>query len=202
MLSLLLLLSLCSAQITPRSGQVLVLGSGGLVGTALVDELRSQGFSTLEIRNRRHVDLRDYDAFTEHMSQFNPQNISFAFFLACEVGGSKFLESGSRSVQLDIIEFNLQMYRVLLPWFKEHQIPYLFMSSSLQSKLNPYGSIKRLGEQYVEAIGIGKSVRLWNVFGQEPVGPRSRVITDWINACLTKQQIRSLTDGNEYRQVS
>ena len=37
---------------------VLVLGSGGLIGRALVSTLKSLGYEVLEVKNRRHVDLR------------------------------------------------------------------------------------------------------------------------------------------------
>jgi len=46
----------------------------------------------------------------------------------------------------------------------------------------------------------GRMVRLWNIYGPEKLGPRSHVLTDWINACLTRREIVSMTDGLEARQ--
>jgi len=184
-----------------HQSKVLVLGSGGLIGSALVEELHSQGYSTIEVLNRRHVDLRNQSQFLDFVSREDPEEaIGFVFFLACEVGGSKFLTSKSTSTQLSIIESNIQMYQTLFPWLSSRRIPFIFTSSSLQSQESGYGTIKRLGEQWIRASGFGKSVRLWNVYGKEKFGPRSRVITDWIISCLVKGHISSLTDGIERRQ--
>jgi nucleoside-diphosphate-sugar epimerase len=181
----------------PILGDILILGSGGLIGSALTEELTSQGYTVLEIKGRNHIDIRNKTAFLQFVQG---KQIEFVFFLACEVGGSKFIESSSNQVQRDIIESNLKMYDSVLPWLQQEKIPFLFASSSLQSKRNAYGVIKRLGEIYVEAIGVGKSVRLWNIFGKEPFGLRSRVITDWINGCIRDNKIQALTNGLEFRK--
>jgi len=181
-----------------ESQSVLVLGSGGLIGSELVRSLKKVGYNVVEVAGRDHVDLRNEAAFKTWIATFDQDKpIAFAYFLACEVGGSKFLYG---KAQVDIITSNILMYQVLFPWFKEHNIPFIFTSTSLQSENSPYGSVKRIGEQWINSMGIGKSVRLWNVFGEEKIGIKSRVISDWIVACLENGQIKSLTDGNEQRQ--
>ena len=62
-------------------GSVLVLGSGGVVGTGLVAALVKAGFYVEVVRNRRHVDLRVPGA----LARFDDRDIRFVFFLACEV---------------------------------------------------------------------------------------------------------------------
>jgi|LauGreDrversion2_3_1035106.scaffolds.fasta_scaffold83757_1 hypothetical protein len=89
------------------AAKVLVLGSGGLVGRTLVSWLEARNYSVLHVRNRRHIDLRVPGA----LDIFNRTKISYAFFLACEVGGSKFIESSARDLQLGIIESNVRMYQ-------------------------------------------------------------------------------------------
>lgn len=48
--------------------------------------------------------------------------------------------------------------------------------------------------------GLGKTVRLWNIYGHERHGIKSHVLTDWINGCLDDGVIRAQTDGTEARQ--
>lgn len=195
MIPLIFLLITVSALKPPA---VVVLGSGGLIGRDLVVELKEQGETVVELRNRRHVDLRDHKAFLDFIETVERDfSISFVYFLACEVGGSKYLYGDD---QTSIITSNVRMYQTLFPWLSSRQIPFLFTSSSLQSQNDPYGVIKRLGENWIESIGIGKSIRLWNIYGVEPHGVRSRVITDWIKGCIDNGEIHSLTDGTEKRQ--
>ena len=110
------------------AAQVLVLGSGGLVGRTLVAWLEARNYSVLHVRNRRHIDLRVPGA----LDVFNGTRIAYAFFLACEVGGSKFIESSARDLQLGIIESNVRMYQVVFPWLAARKVPFTFTSSYLQ----------------------------------------------------------------------
>lgn len=43
---------------TSKIKTVLVLGAGGLIGRNLVNMLKARGFEVLEVKNRRHIDLR------------------------------------------------------------------------------------------------------------------------------------------------
>ena len=108
--------------------QVLVLGSGGLVGRTLVAWLEERNYAVVHVRNRRHIDLRVQGA----LDVFNDTKIEYAFFLACEVGGSKFIESSTRNLQIGIIESNIKMYQVVFPWLAARKIPFTFTSSYLQ----------------------------------------------------------------------
>lgn len=183
--------------IDPRSGKVLVLGSGGLVGRHMVQWLRKHDYQVLEVVNRTHIDLREPGA----LDVFSSEPVSFVYFFACEVGGSKFLESSDENVQLNIIENNLAIYRTVFSWLKDRpRVGFLFTSSYLQFADTSYGTIKRLGERYIDAMSHGKSVRLWNVYGYEPIGIRSHVLGDWISECLHHQEIHCRTDGTEARQ--
>jgi len=125
--------------------------------------LRAHQLDVLEVRNRRHIDLRVPGA----LDVFDAANVSFAFFLACEVGGSKFLDNSDASIQQAIIESNLLIYQTVFPYFARRRIPFAFTSSSLQAQPTAYGAVKRLGERWVDSFGaggIGRSVRLWNVY--------------------------------------
>lgn len=93
------------------------------------------------------------------------------FFLACEVGGSKFIDSKDSNVQLQIIESNVKIYQTVFPYLAERKIPFIFSSSYLQFLVREcvlrvlahllivcpistlqqtsYGSVKRLGEAWI-----------------------------------------------------
>jgi len=92
--------------------KVLVLGSGGLVGRSAVRWLRAHDYQVVEVRDRQHVDLRVAGA----LDRFNASNIAYCFFLACEVGGSKFIDDTSEDVQTSILTSNLRIYQNVLPW--------------------------------------------------------------------------------------
>ena len=193
------------ASITPSSGLILVLGSDGLIGAAVTDWLHTRHYRTLLIHNRSHVDLRSDQALPAHLASLHiqPADIAYAFFLACEVGGSKFLQSASSATQSSILTHNLAIYQAVLPFLAVHSIPFLFTSSYLSHMNTPYGAIKRTGEQLVRYQSdqpLGRIVRLWNIYGRERVGGKSHVLTDWVVGCATEGAVRSMSDGWEWRQ--
>jgi nucleoside-diphosphate-sugar epimerase len=135
------------------------------------------------------------------LDQFDDQNVTFVFFLACEVGGSKFINSVQSGVQQNIIKNNLLIYQTVIPWLQKKQIPFVFTSSYLQTEQNSYGAIKRLGEVWMETLQLGRVARLWNIYGLErQLGERSHVITDWIASCVNDKHISAHTNGAEARQ--
>jgi nucleoside-diphosphate-sugar epimerase len=186
-----------SSEVNANNGAVLVLGSGGLVGRAVMNWLNERQFRALEVRNRKHIDLRISGA----LDVFNNSGITYCIFLACEVGGSKFIESSEQDIQVNIINSNLQIYQTVIPWLTERRIPFIFTSSYLQGTENSYGAIKRLGEVWIQNLGgLGKILRLWNVYGPEQVGLKSHVLSDWAHQCAKDGIAQSLTDGREVRQ--
>jgi nucleoside-diphosphate-sugar epimerase len=190
-----------SSASSPRTF-VLVLGSDGLIGSALTEWLHSRSLSTVLVHNRSHVDLRDPSALPLYLSSLSilPSSLTFAFFLACEVGGSKFLQSSTPSTRRAILTHNLALYQSVLPFLSLHSIPFLFTSSYLSHMDSPYGAIKRVGEQLTSLHPLGRTVRLWNVYGRERVGVKAHVLTDWTAACIHSGAVHSLTDGWELRQ--
>ncbi|EKX33445.1 hypothetical protein GUITHDRAFT_166454 [Guillardia theta CCMP2712] len=196
-----------------KNQTVLVLGSGGLVGQEVVRWLRQNGYNIAHVRNRLHIDLREHGfidrkrrkyeltGYLGALGVFNGTKIDHCMFLACEVGGSKFIESSAQNLQLGIIESNLRIYQNVLPWLADRKIPFTFTSSYLQGTENSYGVVKRLGEQWIRNLdGLGKTLRLWNVYGAEAIGLKSHVLSDWAQQCVQQGSATSRTDGLEERQ--
>jgi nucleoside-diphosphate-sugar epimerase len=63
---------------------------------------------------------------------------------------------------------------------------------------NPYAVLKRLGELYTDIVG-GISVKLWNVYGSEPITEKSHVIPDFIHQAIHSDSISMRTAGLEKR---
>ena len=63
---------------------------------------------------------------------------------------------------------------------------------------NPYAVLKRLGELYTDILS-GVSVKLWNVYGSEPISEKSHVIPDFIYQAIHAEKIQMRTAGKEER---
>jgi len=171
-----------------------VLGSGGLVGSEVTKWLRNHDYQVLEVKNRHDIDLRVAGCLDSF------RNISFVMFLACEVGGSKYIQDGRRSTKVDIIANNIKIYQNVFDYISRHAIPFLFSSSSLVADPESYGTMKRLGESWIKAMGMGKIARLWNIYNVERITYKSHVLADWGSSCVNRDRIDSMTDGWESRQ--
>jgi GDP-L-fucose synthase len=67
-----------------RDGRIFVAGHRGLVGSAIVRRLRSEGFSEIVTRTRQELDLLDQQAVN---SFFSRERIDYVFLAAATVGG-------------------------------------------------------------------------------------------------------------------
>jgi nucleoside-diphosphate-sugar epimerase len=180
---------------------VLILGAEGQVGSALTSHLLSNGHNVEAFD--MDLDLRDA-ANIEKLS-FLLQWAEFTFFLAFDVGGSTYLKKHQSSV-----EFLDNNVRIMSNFAEAHQratteagrpIPFIFTSSQMSSMpWSQYGTLKRLGEFYTQALG-GYNVRFWNVFGNETDPEKFHVVTDFINSAMKDYVIRMKTDGLEKRQM-
>ena len=172
---------------------VLVLGSSGVVGTALCKVLRREKYDVIEwdIKNSYTQDLSNPINNTRLREMVNKSD--FVFFLAYDVGGSKYL----KNITHDFINRNVMLMMNTFDVIGNK--PCIFMSSQMQNMSNTYGVLKLLGEHYMQSMN-GISVRLWNVYGPEVVDEKSHVITDFIHMYKKNKSIDMLTDGTEKRQ--
>jgi GDP-L-fucose synthase len=67
-----------------RDGRIFVAGHRGLVGSAIVRRLRSEGFSEIVTRTRQELDLLDQQAVNAFFSR---ERIDYVFLAAATVGG-------------------------------------------------------------------------------------------------------------------
>jgi len=182
----------------------LILGSEGQIGKHLVQYVRRQGHEAIEydIRRDRHQDLRLFGHERDrkrHILEKSVANCDFIFFLAWDVGGSKYL-SGAES-SFGFIHNNTAIMNETFFMLKKYKKPFIFTSSQMAAMAHsPYGNTKLVGERFTRTLN-GIFVRLWNVYGYEKkVDERSHVITDFVNMALNDSIIKMRTDGAETRQ--
>ena len=126
------------------------------------------------------------------------QQSDFVFFLAFDVGGSRYLKKYQRSY--DFLINNILIMGNVFKLLKDSRKKFLFASSQMSNMdFSPYGTLKRLGEDITKSIN-GVYVKFWNVYGIEKQLDKSHVITDFILMALEKKKIDMLTNGKETRE--
>lgn len=175
----------------------LVLGSSGFIGKSLCKYLKSLKHEVVEydIKNSDEEDLRKFD----NLKLVNlVASCDFVFFLAFDVGGSKYLADCDKD-----FSFLINNTRIISNTFEvlnNSGKKFLFVSTYLAKNLDhSYGLLKKIGEHFTCSIG-GLIVRLYNIYGNEEVSERSHVIPDLIYQAKTQNCISLKTNGNEVRQ--
>ena len=176
----------------------LILGSSGLIGQGLTKYLKNSGHTVIEfdLKNSAAQDLR---ILNNQFLQSLLSNVDFVYFLAYDIGGSKFLANTHNS--FEVIQNNLKITINTFELLKQHGVPFIFSSSQMSTMAHSnYGLTKRLGEKLTEMLS-GITVKFWNVYGEEPINERSHVVADFIHSARTLNQITMLTNGKELRQM-
>jgi len=175
----------------------LVLGSEGQIGAPLVTFLKKQNHEVLEfdILNEPSQDLRIEN--NELLNKYIEKS-DFIFFLAFDVGGSRYLEQNQNRNWF--IMNNMKLMTNTFDSIGSHSKPFLFASSQMADmKHSTYGGLKFIGERITMSMG-GIVTRFWNVYGPEKDLEKAHVITDFILKATNEGKIEMLTNGQETRQ--
>lgn len=175
----------------------LVLGSNGQVGSELIRYMRANNMlaEEFDIKRSPEEDLRipDNKILEKSLSQAH-----FVFFLAFDVGGSKYLERFQKTPEF--ISNNLRLMENTFSALKSSGKPFVFASTQMSNMSHsPYGVLKAIGEAYTRSLN-GLIVKFWNTYGIEHEEDKAHVITDFINAAAKFRKIHMRTDGTEERQ--
>lgn len=177
--------------------EIAVLGSEGQIGSHLVEYLLKKGYTV----NEFDVVNNFYEDMTIIPNPFLESVIKksdFVFFLAFDVGGSRYLKNYQHT--FDFIDNNSRLMVNTFDLLKKHQKPFLFASTQMSNmKHSPYGVLKHLGELYSKSLGYFV-VKFWNVYGIEKNFEKSHVITDLIRKGIESDEINLITDGEEERE--
>ena len=177
--------------------RITVLGSSGQIGAYLSEYLSRKGHIVREfdIVNGIHQDMT-------HIPNTYLRNAivesDFVFFLAFDVGGSRYLKKYQHT--FDFVNNNTRLMANTFGLLEQYDKPFIFASSQMSNmSYSPYGTLKRLGELYTESLG-GLVVKFWNVYGIEKDYKKAHVITDFIRKGFEDGDFEMLTDGEEVRQ--
>lgn len=173
----------------------LVIGSEGFIGRPFCDFLEQKGEKVIrfDIKRKKTEDGRVFD--------FNFKDIDKVYFLAWDVGGSKYLYESK--LQMSQLKWNLDLMTNVFKHLEKEKKDFLFISSQLAEECDTvYGVTKRLGEVWTHELG-GACIRVWNAYGyMEPLDIKSHVISDFIYQALRTKKIKMMTDGQEWRQFT
>ena len=177
--------------------KVTILGSGGQIGAYLTEYLRKKDYEVYEfdILNGEHQDMTHIpNTYLRNAIM----NSDFVFFLAFDVGGSRYLKKYQHTFKF--INNNTRLMANVFGYLKDYNKPFVFASSQMSNmSYSPYGVMKRVGELYTKSLN-GVIIKFWNVFGIEKDMEKAHVITDFIVKGFETGVIDMMTDGTEERE--
>ena len=177
--------------------KVTILGSGGQIGAYLSEYLQKKGHDVtgVDVVDGVHNDLR-VTPNTHVESKI--ENADFVFFLAFDVGGSRYLKKYQHT--FEFVNNNTRIMANTFRLLERYNKPFVFASSQMSNmSYSPYGVMKRVGELHTTALK-GLTVKFWNVYGIENDMEKAHVITDFIRRGFEEGEFEMLTDGTEQRQ--
>ena len=177
--------------------KITILGSSGQIGAYLSEYLSRKGhiIREFDIVNGGHQDMTIIpNPYLENAIEES----DFVFFLAFDVGGSRYLKKYQHT--FDFVNNNTRLMTNTFGLLEKYKKPFVFASSQMSNmSYSPYGTLKRVGELYTESLG-GLIVKFWNVYGIEKDHDKAHVITDFIRKGFEEGDFEMMTDGKELRQ--
>jgi len=177
--------------------KITILGSEGQIGAYLTEYLRGKGHEVTEF-DVVNGEEQDLTKIPNAKLMHDIRLADFVFFLAFDVGGSRYLKKYQHTY--DFINNNTRLMANVFQYLAEYRKPFVFASSQMSNmSYSPYGVMKRVGELYTQTLK-GLTVHFWNVYGIESNPEKSHVITDFIRRGFEEGEFEMLTDGTEERQ--
>ena len=177
--------------------KILNLGSSGQIGAYLSEYLRGKGHEVIEF-DKNHHHGQDMTQIPNHNLDRAVRECDFCFFLAFDVGGSRYLKKYQHTFRF--LDNNARLMTQTFGLLEKYNKPFVFASSQMSNmSYSPYGVMKRVGELYTKSLG-GKIVHFWHVYGIEKDMEKAHVITDFIKKGFETGDISMLTDGTEQRE--
>lgn len=177
--------------------KIAVLGSSGQIGSYLTEYLLKKKYEVFEfdIVNDKQQDLT---LIPNLELEKVIEKSDFVFFLAFDVGGSRYLKKYQHTFKF--IDNNTRLMANVFGLLKKYNKRFVFASSQMSNmRYSPYGVLKNVGELYTKSLN-GLIVKFWNVYGIEKDQEKSHVITDFIRKGFETGVIDMLTDGQEERE--
>jgi len=176
--------------------KITILGSSGQIGAYLTEYLRDKGHQVHEFDLVNTPD-EDIATIPNPLLEERIADSDFVFFLAFDVGGSRYLKKYQHTFQF--INNNCRLMANAFTLLQFYNVRFVFASSQMSNMgYSPYGVLKNVGELYTKSLN-GLIVKFWNVYGIEKDHEKAHVITDFIRKGFETGVIDMLTDGQEQR---
>lgn len=177
--------------------KIIVLGSSGQIGAYLTEYLRDKGHEVYEIDSVNGSE-QDMTTIPNPLLEERIADSDFVFFLAFDVGGSRYLKKYQHTFQF--INNNTRLMANAFGILQKYNKRFVFASSQMSNmSYSPYGVLKNVGELYTKSLN-GLIVKFWNVYGIERDRDKAHVITDFIRKGFETGVIDMMTDGQEERE--
>jgi nucleoside-diphosphate-sugar epimerase len=177
--------------------KILNLGSSGQIGAYLTEYLRKKGHEVIEY-DKNLGPQYNLTVIPSTWLESCIKQADFVFFLAFDVGGSRYLKKYQNTFQF--IDNNTRLMANVFGLLEKYNKRFVFASSQMSNmSYSPYGVMKRVGELYTTALK-GLTVKFWNVYGIENDHDKAHVITDFIRKGFEEGDFEMMTDGTEERQ--
>jgi nucleoside-diphosphate-sugar epimerase len=177
--------------------KITILGSSGQIGAYLSKHLRDKGHVVIDF-DKVETQNHDMTVIPNQYLENAIETADFVFFLAFDVGGSRYLKKYQHT--FDFINNNTRLMANTFNLLNKYKKRFVFASSQMSNmSYSPYGVMKRVGELHTTALK-GLIVKFWNVYGIENDHEKAHVITDFIKKGFEEGEFEMLTDGTEERQ--
>ena len=177
--------------------KITILGSSGQIGAYLSEYLHEKGHEIIDFDKEENYS-HDMTIIPNQYLEDAIESADFVFFLAFDVGGSRYLKKYQHTFQF--IDNNTRLMANAFGLLKKYNKRFIFASSQMSNmSYSPYGVLKNVGELYTKSLN-GLIVKFWNVYGVENDREKSHVITDFIRNGFETGVIDMLTDGQEERE--
>jgi len=177
--------------------KITILGSSGQIGAYLSDYLREKGHVVIDF-DKVETPNHDMTVIPNQYLENAIETADFVFFLAFDVGGSRYLKKYQNT--FEFINNNTRLMANAFGLLQKYNKRFVFASSQMSNmSYSPYGVMKRVGELYTQTLK-GLTVHFWNVYGIEHDAEKSHVITDFIRKGFEEGEFEMMTDGTEERQ--
>ena len=177
--------------------KITILGSSGQIGDYLSNYLRTKGHVVIDF-DKVETPNHDMTVIPNQYLENAIETADFVFFLAFDVGGSRYLKKYQHTFQF--IDNNTRLMANAFGLLEKYKKRFVFASSQMSNMSHsPYGVMKRVGELYTTTLK-GLTVKFWNVYGIENDHEKAHVITDFIRKGFEEGDFEMMTDGTEERQ--
>ena len=177
--------------------KITILGSSGQIGAYLTEYLREKGHVVEEF-DVVNGPSQDMTVIPNQYLEMKIRDSDFVFFLAFDVGGSRYLKKYQHTFQF--IDNNARLMANAFGLLQKYNKRFVFASSQMSNmSYSPYGVLKNVGELYTKSLK-GLIVKFWNVYGIEKDHEKAHAITDFIRKGFETGVIDMLTDGEEERE--